>query len=182
MELPERIKLPHEYKYIEREQVKISKLLKSVRMSQIKVKDKNIYEDKVVLRGDLAQISFDKSVILCENVIIHPSLNKSNAPYEYRPINIGKYTFIGKNSIISSLKIGEYVYIGENCILSDRTKVENNVKILDNTFVPSDMELIEFGIYEGYPAKLIGMLDNQNSKLMEYFCNEYFDKLIIKKK
>ena len=173
MELPERIKLPHEYKYIEREQVKISKLLKSVRMNQIKVKDKNIYEDKVVLRGDLAQISFD---------IIHPSLNKSNAPYEYRPINIGKYTFIGKNSIISSLKIGEYVYIGENCILSDRTKVENNVKILDNTFVPSDMELIEFGIYEGYPAKLIGMLDNQNSKLMEYFCNEYFDKLIIKKK
>ena len=36
------------------------------------------------------------------------------------------------------------------------------------------MELIEFGIYEGYPAKLIGMLDNQNSKLMEYFCNPLY--------
>ena len=182
MELPERIKLPHEYKYIEREQVKISKLLKSVRMGQIKVKDKNIYEDKVVLRGDLAQISFDKSVILCENVIIHPSLNERNAPYEYRPINIGKYTFIGKNSIISSLKVGDHVYIGENCILSDRTKVGDNVKILDNTYVPCDMVLVEYGIYEGYPARLVGRLDEQNEKYMEFFCNDYYDKLIIQKK
>ena len=44
------------------------------------------------------------------------------------------------------------------------------------------MELVEYGIYEGYPAKLIGYLDNQNSNYMEFFCNEYYDKLVIKKK
>ena len=71
------------------------------------------------------------------------------------------------------MRIGDYVYIGENCILSDRTKVADNVKIMDNTFVPSDMELVEFGLYDGYPAKLVGYLDNQNSKYMEFFCNEY---------
>jgi carbonic anhydrase/acetyltransferase-like protein (isoleucine patch superfamily) len=185
MELPERIKkLSTEYKYIDKEKLKLSKLLKSLGGNQIKVKEKDLMEDNVILRGDLALISCDKSIILCENVIIHPSLNNANAPYEYRPTSIGKFTYIGKNSIISSLKIGEYVYIGENCILGDRTKVENNVKILDNTYVPRDMELVEYGIYEGYPAKLIGYLDNQNSNYMEFFCNEYYDKLvyIIKKK
>ena len=175
MELPERIKSSLEYRFIPKENVKLSKLMKSVRMNQIKVRDKNLF-------GDLAGISCERSVILCENVIIHPSLNNINAPYEYRPLHIGKFTYIGKNSIISSLKIGEYVYIGENCILSDRTKVENNVRVLDNTFVPSDMELVEYGIYEGYPAKLVGRLDNQNSKYMEFFVNEYFDKLVIQKK
>ena len=182
MELPERIKSTSEYRFIPKENVKFSKLLKSVRMNQIKVREKNLFEDNVILRGDLAQISCEKSIILAENVIIHPSLNNINAPYEYKQLHIGKFTFIGKNSIISSLKIGEYVYIGENCILSDRTKVENNVRVLDNTFVPTDMELVEYGIYEGYPAKLIGYSDIQNSKYMEFFCNEYFDKLVIKKK
>ncbi len=182
MELPERIKTSSEYRYIEKMNVKLSKLFKSVRMDHIKVKDYNLLEDGVILRGDLAQISLENNAILCENVIIHPSLNQINAPYEYKQIQIGKYTYIGKNSIISSLNIGNYVYIGENCILSDRTKVQDNVKILDNTYVPSDMELIEFGIYEGYPAKLVGRLDVQHSKYMEFFCNEYFEKLIIKKK
>ncbi len=182
MEIPERKKKSHEYRCVEPEKVKLSKLLHHVKMSHIKVKEKDIFEDNVILRGDLALISCDKNVILCENVVIHPSLNDFKAPFEYRPMSIGKFTFIGKNSIISSLKIGEYVYIGENCILSDRTKVENNVKILDNTYVPSDMILKENGIYEGYPAKLVGYLDNQNSQFMEFFCNEYFDKLVIEKK
>ena len=182
MELPERIKSSHEYRLIPREQIKISNLFHSVRMNQIKVKEKDILEDNVIIRGDLALVSLDKMVILSENVVIHPSLNNPNPPYEYRPLSIGKYTFIGKNSIISSLKIGDHVYIGENCILSDRSKIESNVKILDNTYVPSDMQLVEFGIYGGYPAKLIGTLNEQNSKLMEFFCNDYFDKLIISKK
>ena len=182
MELPERIKTSSEYRFIEKMNVKLSKLFKSVRMERIKVREKNLLEDGTILRGDLAPISFENNTILCENAVIHPSLNQANAPYEYKPISIGKFTYIGKNSIISSLKVGDHVYIGENCILSDRTKVQDNVKILDNTYVPSDMELIEFGIYEGYPAKLVGRLDVQHSKYMEFFCNEYFEKLIIKKK
>ena len=182
MELPEKIKSAHEYRLIPKERIKISNLFHSVKMNAIKVKEKDILEDNVILRGDLAQISLDKMVILCENVVIHPSLNSANAPYEYRPINIGKYTYIGKNSIISSLKIGEHVYIGENCILSDRTKIENNVKILDNTYVPSDMELVEYGIYGGYPAKLVGNVEQQFTQYMEYFCYEYFDKLVIQTK
>ena len=181
MEFQERQKTSQQYRFIDKENVKLSKLLKYVRMKQIKVKDRNLFEDNVILRGDLAPVASEKGVILCENVIIHPSLNNVNAPYEFKPINIGKFSFIGKNSIISSLKIGEYVYIGENCILSDRTQVENNVKILDNTYVPSDMTLIENSIYGGYPAKLVGYLDNQNTQFMEYFCNDYFDKLIIEK-
>ena len=182
MELPERIKTSHEYRLIEKEKIKLSTLTHSVKMNQIKVKESNIVEDNVTLRGDLALISLEKFVILCENVVIHPSLNNINAPYEYRPLNIGRYTFIGKNSIISSLKIGDHVYIGENCILSDRTKVGDNVKILDNTYVPCDMVLVEYGIYEGYPARLVGRLDEQHEKYMEFFCNDYYDKLIIQKK
>ena len=179
MEIPERRKNTNEYRCIEKEKLKFAKILKHVRNNQIKVKPKNVLEENVILRGDLAQISCDINVIICENAIIHPSLNDIIPPYEYRSLNIGKYTFIGKNSIISSLKIGEYVYIGENCILSDRTKVANNVKIMDNTFVPSDMELVEFGIYEGYPAKLVGYLDSQHCQFMEFLCNDYYDKLII---
>ena len=182
MELPERIKSSLEYRFIPKENVKLSKLMKSVRMNQIKVRDKNLFEDNIILRGDLAGISCEKSIILCENVIIHPSLNNINAPYEYRPLHIGKFTYIGKNSIISSLKVGDHVYIGENCILSDRTKVGDNVKILDNTYVPCDMVLLEYGIYEGYPARLVGRLDEQHEKYMEFFCNDYYDKLIIQKK
>jgi hypothetical protein len=60
--------------------------------------------------------------------------------------------------------------------------VGDNVKILDNTYVPCDMVLLEYGIYEGYPARLVGRLDEQHEKYMEFFCNDYYDKLIIQKK
>ena len=150
-------------------------------MTQIKLNENILIEDNVILRGDLAFIIILRDTIICENVIIHPSLNSSSQPYEYKSINIGSYCFIGKNSIISSLKIGNYVYIGENCILSDRTKVGDNVKILDNTYVPCDMELVENGIYGGYPARLLGTSNDQNIKYMEYLVNDYFDKFVISK-
>ena len=182
MEFPERIKNLQQYRFSDKEGLKLSKTIKFLKGNQMKVHEKSLIEDNVILRADLAQIIVEKCCIICENVIIHPSLNGMNAPFEYRPMNIGQFCFIGKNTIISSLKIGNYVYIGENCILSDRTKIGDNVKILDNTFVPSDMELVEYGIYEGYPAKLVGYLEYQHSKYMEYLCGDYFEKLITLKK
>ena len=182
MEIPVRNKTTHEYRHAEKGNVKLTKLLNYKRMTQITLNENILIEDNVILRGDLAPIVIGKDTILCENVIIHPSLNSSVMPYEYKPLNIGSNCFIGKNSIISPLKVGNYVYIGENCILSDRTKVGDNVKIMDNTYVPCDMQLVENGIYGGYPAQLLGTLNEQNNKFMEYFCSDYFDKLIITKK
>ena len=181
MEIPVRNKTTHEYRHAEKGNVKLTKLLNYKRMTQIKLNENILIEDNVILRGDLAFIIILRDTIICENVIIHPSLNSSSQPYEYKSINIGSYCFIGKNSIISSLKIGNYVYIGENCILSDRTKVGDNVKILDNTYVPCDMELVENGIYGGYPARLLGTSNDQNIKYMEYLVNDYFDKFVISK-
>ena len=181
METPITNKTTHEYRHAEKGNVKLTKLLNYKRMTQIKLNENILIEDNVILRGDLAFIIILRDTIICENVIIHPSLNSSSQPYEYKSINIGSYCFIGKNSIISSLKIGNYVYIGENCILSDRTKVGDNVKILDNTYVPCDMELVENGIYGGYPARLLGTSNDQNIKYMEYLVNDYFDKFVISK-
>ncbi len=181
MEIPITNKTTHEYRHAEKGNVKLTKLLNYKRMTQIKLNENILIEDNVILRGDLAFIIILRDTIICENVIIHPSLNSSSQPYEYKSINIGSYCFIGKNSIISSLKIGNYVYIGENCILSDRTKVGDNVKILDNTYVPCDMELVENGIYGGYPARLLGTSNDQNIKYMEYLVNDYFDKFVISK-
>ena len=181
MEIPITNKTTHEYRHSEKGNVKLTKLLNYKRMTQIKLNENILIEDNVVLRGDLAMIVVGRDSILGENAIIHPSLNSDVQPFEYKTLSIGSFCFIGKNSIISSFKIGNYVYIGENCILSDRSKVGDNVKILDNTYVPCDMQLVEYGIYGGYPAQLLGTLNEDNSKYMEYFCNDYFDKLVITK-
>ena len=181
METPITTKTLHEYRHSEKGNVKLTKLLNYKRMTQIKLNENILIEDNVILRGDLALIVVGRDSILCENVVLHPSLNSFVQPYEYKTLTIGSYCFIGKNSIISSLKIGDYVFIGENCILSDRTKVGDNVKILDNSYVPCDMQLVENGIYCGYPAQLIGTLNEQNNKYMEYFCRNYFDKFVITK-
>ena len=149
MEIPVRNKTTHEFRHSEKGNVKLTKLLNYRRMTQIKLNENILIEDNVILRGDLAAIVIGRDSILCENVVIHPSLIGSDQTVEYKGLSIGSFCFIGKNSIISSLKIGNYVYIGENCILSDKTKVGDNVKILDNTYVPCDMQLVENGIYGG---------------------------------
>ena len=179
MEFPRREKTKKDYKFVEKGDIKLSTTNLYKKLGNIKLGKFSLIEESVILRGDLNNIRFGGNVILCENSILHPGLSQANKPYDYKNIDIGSYCFIGKNCIISSPSIGDHVYIGDNCILSDRTIIENNVKILDNTYVPTDSKLLSNGIYGGYPAQLLGMVNEDFPKYIEYLCNDYYEKLVI---
>ena len=86
-------------------------------------------------------------------------------------MHIGEYVIIEQNSIICASKIGNYVHIGKNCIVvrklyflivfillfinqSHRCMINDNVKILDDSFITPDTVIPPFCVYGGKPGYL----------------------------
>ena len=182
MEIPERIVSSTQYRQIPQNQIIISTLFRRVGLKRVEIKGNSIIDDQALIRGDLSAIVVGEGTHVCENVVIHPSIIGDNTNTMQFPekTSIGKCSFLGKNSIIYSLSVGNYVYIGENCVLDQKSIVHNNVKILDNSYVPKEMVLIEGGIYGGNPVQYLGNVSESHQQFMEYFCSEYKKKLVIK--
>lgn len=71
------------------------------------------------------------------------------------PMHIGKYTSVGKGSILESASIGLGCSIGANCILSPRCILKDYVTVEDGTVVPPDMVIPPYAIVAGCPARIV---------------------------
>ena len=82
------------------------------------------------------------------------ALSGGKETYEYGPVNIGNFCFIGVESVIL-----RNINIGNNCIIGANSIVKNNVP--------------DFSIVAGSPAKVIGRVElNNDSVDLKYF-NKY---------
>jgi len=62
----------------------------------------------------------------------------------------------GPNTTISAISIGSHVHIGANCILHPFVIIKDNVKILPNTVVPTQMVIPSGSVVGGRPARVVG--------------------------
>ena len=117
MDMPLKIVSTNEFKFTATGNLKISKKFYASGQHQIMLTSMNVVEENVILRGDLGKINIGESSILDVGCIIRPSLNSVFPPFEYKNQRIGKYCYIGKNTIICSLSIGDFTYVGNDCII-----------------------------------------------------------------
>jgi|JI6StandDraft_1071083.scaffolds.fasta_scaffold07108_6 dynactin-5 len=118
----------------------------------IQISGKTILQEKLIIRGDLAQISLGKYVTLLEGVILKPSYKKHNGKIKFIPMEIGDYVFIEKNTIVSAAKIGSFTRIGKDCIIGHRSIIAENVIIADGSIVPPDTIVPAYSLYGGKPS------------------------------
>ena len=182
MEIPERIKTIDDFRFISEKDIKISKNFFARGLNEVRLDAMDLIEDDVIIRGDLGKILIGPGTILDKGVVLHPCLNSSTPPFEYKNLSIGSNCYIGKQTIVASRSIGNSVYIGNNCILSDRTEIGSNIKILENTYIPPDTRVPDNCVFGGKPGKYLGEIPDGFEKVQEEFCNQYFNSLIIKNK
>jgi len=71
-------------------------------------------------------------------------------------LNIGNWSVIGPNSVVTSSTIGDYVSIGEGCTVGEGSIIEDGVVLEPGTVVPPGSMLKSDSKWGGNPAVLKG--------------------------
>jgi dynactin 5 len=75
---------------------------------------------------------------------------------QFYPMKVGDNVFIGRDTHVSSISIASHVHVGEGCVLGAFSIVNQNVKILPRTIVPSHMVIPANAVVGGQPARVVG--------------------------
>lgn len=142
-----------------------SALCKRIRQSfhgKVQLKPGCILCSNLVARGDVGGASIDlgKYVAVGEWVLIRPPaiVRLESNTVEVPSVTVGEHVLIGKETVVEACRIGSCVIIESNCILGPNCEVHHGTWIKANTVVPRDMKLAPFGVYEGHPARLVGLI------------------------
>ncbi|PPR15665.1 MAG: Carnitine operon protein CaiE [Alphaproteobacteria bacterium MarineAlpha9_Bin3] len=114
-----------------------------------------ILKDRVVLRGDGAEIIIGKGVIFLDRSTVHVA---SDLMGSY----IGDYSIIGRFSLVHACKIGKSVILGDQSIVMDGSEIGDNCIITANSLIPPGKTFPNNSIISGAPAKVIGTIENKS--------------------
>lgn len=113
-----------------------------------------------VIRGDCCNITISRYCFIDEGTLISPSfispacapLSHQDAPnsdVKYVPMQIGKYTRIGKSCVVQAASIGMGCHIGDNCVISNRVILKDHVLVMDDSVVAADFVAPPFAVVSG---------------------------------
>lgn len=112
----------------------------------------------VVMAG--AQIRSDSDIIeigpesnVQENCVLHESAGF--------PLIIGEHSTIGHGAVIHGCTIGDNALVGMGAVVLDGAKIGNNALVGAGAVVPQGMEVPDYYMAVGVPARLRGPMDEE---------------------
>ena len=118
---------------------------------------KNLISDRVVLRGDGAEIISGEEVSFLERSTVHVAS-------DFMGSYIGDHSVIGRFALVHACKIGKYVIIGDQAIVMDGSVIGNNCVITANSLIPPGKTFPDNSLISGAPAKVVRTIKDQEYK------------------
>jgi len=115
---------------------------------------KNILKDRVVLRGDGAEIIVGNEVTFLDRSTVHVASN-------FMGSYIGNYSIVGRFSLVHACKIGKSVIIGDQAIIMDGSEIGDNCIITANSLISPGKTFPNNSLISGAPAKVIRIVENR---------------------
>ncbi|KAK8805381.1 hypothetical protein WA158_002037 [Blastocystis sp. Blastoise] len=144
----------------------------------LKFDGKAIVREGTVIRGDQGKCNIGLHTTLEKDVVIKPPLYiQPNGRPCFNLFRIGKYSYVGDNSLIEAKYIGDCVYIGKNCSIGPRVIIRDCVYIEDNTVIPADSSIAPFSHIAGTPATFIGEVPETFAITQRLFAEEQYNRL-----
>eukprot|EP00667_Euglena_gracilis_P018542 EG_transcript_19695 len=149
-------------------------------IQRVRMNGKTIIKPSATLRGDLAQIAVGKYCVVENNAVIRPYGKKVKAGlspgFQFFPIQLGDYVYIGEGCIVEAASVGNAVFIGRNSIVGRRSLVKDCCIILPDSVLAPDTVVPPLTVYGGAPAKLVRHLhpnfgDDLRTFMLDYYLN-----------
>lgn len=114
---------------------------------------KNIVKDRVVLRGDGAEILVGEEVTFLDRSTVHVAS-------DFMGSYIGDHSILGRFSLVHACRIGKSVIIGDQSIVMDGSEIGDNCIITANSLIPPGKTFPSNSLISGAPAKIVRKIED----------------------
>lgn len=121
-----------------------------------------------VLRGDSDEIRIGSRTNVQDNAVIHCDPGA--------PAIIGDDCIIGHLAIVHGAQLGNHVLVGMHATVLNHAKIGNYVIIGANALVPQGMEIPDYSLVLGSPARIVKQLSEQQQEDVRLNAAVYVEK------
>ncbi|KNE70610.1 hypothetical protein AMAG_15370 [Allomyces macrogynus ATCC 38327] len=147
---------------------------------------KTIIQTDCVIRGDLRRVgggptvvvAIGKYCVLSARCVLRPPYKTFKGVFNYYPMKLGDYVYVGEDTIVEAATIGNFVQIGNNCVIGRFAIIKDCVKIEDGTVVPPHAVISSFSIVRGSPGLCAGELPECIQDVYEQETKDYYAKFV----
>ncbi|MBY6212766.1 gamma carbonic anhydrase family protein [Microbulbifer agarilyticus] len=118
-----------------------------------------------VIRGDNELITIGERANVQDGSVLHNDPGK--------PLTIGTGVTVGHNVTLHGCEIGEYSLVGMNAVVLNGAKIGRCCIIGANALVKENMEIPDFSLVLGSPAKVVKTLDESTFELLKLSSDVY---------
>lgn len=105
------------------------------------------------IRGDSGPIEIGAETNVQENCVLHESTGY--------PLIIGEHSTIGHGAVVHGCTIGDNALVGMGAVVMDGARIGNNAVVGAGAVVPQGMEIPDYHLAVGVPAKIRGVMDEE---------------------
>lgn len=120
-----------------------------------------------VIRADVEKIIIGEKSNIQDGAILHADFGD--------PTIIGNGVTVGHRAIIHGAIIGDYSLIGMGATVLNKAKIGRYCIIGANALVKEGMEIPDFSMALGVPAKIVKMLPENIANMLEGSANHYVE-------
>ncbi|MCA0901895.1 gamma carbonic anhydrase family protein [Microbulbifer agarilyticus] len=118
-----------------------------------------------VVRGDNDLITIGERANIQDGSVLHTDPGK--------PLTIGTGVTVGHKVTLHGCEIGEYSLVGMNAVVLNGAKIGRCCIIGANALVTENMEIPDFSLVLGSPAKVVKTLDKSTFELLKLSSDVY---------
>lgn len=113
----------------------------------------------VVIRGDTDQITIGNQSNIQDGTVLHTDHGVK--------LTVGKGVTVGHSAMLHGCEIGDYSLVGINAVVLNGAKIGKCCVIGANALVTENMDIPDFSLVIGSPAKVVKTLPEQSKTQLE---------------
>lgn len=134
-------------------------------MGKVVLKENSSVWFNAVLRGDCDLIEIGEGSNVQDGSILHTDFGF--------PLIVGKGVTIGHKVMLHGCTVGDYSLVGINAVVLNGAKIGHHCIIGANALVTEKMEIPDYSLVIGSPAKVVKQLSPEQGKQLEEAADHY---------
>ena len=139
-------------------------------IGDVELHEKSSVWFNAVIRGDMDKICIGEASNIQDGSVLHTD--------QGIPLHIGKGVTVGHKAMLHGCTVGDYSLIGINAVVLNGAKIGKYCVIGANALITEKMDIPDYSLVVGAPAKVIKQLDASAEKRLQGSAQHYVENAV----